>query len=110
ERTTATKILGYTQSDEPDSRQGVVRAEHVEETLSGMRFHLSAPNGRALVETGLLGRYNVSNLLAVAAVLIDAGMTPSEVAARFADLHGQLRRNCAARSAEVLFNLAGPRP
>jgi lipid-A-disaccharide synthase len=32
------------------------------------------------------------------------------IAARFADLHGQLRRNCAARSAEVLFNLAGPRP
>jgi len=86
ERTTATKILGYTQSDEADSRQGVIRAENVEETVSGMRFRLCAPNGRALVETGLLGRYNVSNLLAVAAVLIDAGLTPSEVAMRFADL------------------------
>ena len=85
-RTTATKTLGYTLSDEPDSRQGVIRAEKVEETLSGMRFRLCAPNGRALVETGLLGRYNVSNLLAVAAVLIDAGMTPAEVATRFANL------------------------
>ncbi len=86
ERTTATKILGYTQSEEHNDRQGVIRAENVEETISGMRFRLCAPNGRALVETGLLGRYNVSNLLAVAAVLIDAGLTPAEVAVRFADL------------------------
>lgn len=32
------------------------------------------------------------------------------IAARFADLHGQLRRNCAARSAQVLLELAGRRP
>jgi UDP-N-acetylmuramoyl-L-alanyl-D-glutamate--2,6-diaminopimelate ligase len=34
----------------------------------------------------LLGRYNVSNLLAVAAVLIDAGLTLEDVATRFAKL------------------------
>ena len=64
--------------------QAVIRAENVEETLNGLRFQLLAPNGRALVETGLCGRFNVSNLLAVASVLIDAGLTPAEVAARFA--------------------------
>lgn len=80
------QVTGLYLSDEPDSRQGVIRAERVEETLSGMRFRLCAPNGRALVETGLLGRFNVSNLLAAAAVLIDAGMTPAEVAASFAGL------------------------
>jgi UDP-N-acetylmuramoyl-L-alanyl-D-glutamate--2,6-diaminopimelate ligase len=64
----------------------VLRAEQVEETLHGLRFVLHAPNGRAKVESGLLGRYNVSNLLAVAAVLIDAGLTPGEVAERFAQL------------------------
>lgn len=85
-RTTAVKVLGYTQSAEGNDQQGVVRAEHVEETISGLRFQLSAPNGRATVETGLLGRYNVSNLLAVAAVLIDAGLKPSQVAERFAAL------------------------
>jgi len=85
-RTTATKILGYTQNNEAIDRQAVVSAENVEETLNGVRFRLCAPNGRAQVETGLLGHYNVSNLLAVAAVLIDAGLKPAEVAARFAEL------------------------
>jgi UDP-N-acetylmuramoyl-L-alanyl-D-glutamate--2,6-diaminopimelate ligase len=85
-RSTATKIVGYSQSDAPDSRQGMIRAENIEETLDGLRFRLCAPSGRALVETRLIGRYNVSNLLAVAAVLIDAGLTPKEVAARFAEL------------------------
>ena len=83
---TATKLVAYTQCDAPNDRQGMIRAENVEETLSGLRFMLSAPSGRALVETRLIGRYNVSNLLAVAAVLIDAGLTPKEVAARFAEL------------------------
>ena len=85
-RTTATKILCYTQDDSLADRPGMIRAENVEETLSGMRFRLSAPNGRAVVETGVLGRYNISNLLAVAAVLIDAGLNPMEVAERFAGL------------------------
>lgn len=82
--TTATKIIGYTQNEAVSGLQAVIRAENVEETLNGLRFQLLAPNGRALVETGLCGRFNVSNLLAVASVLIDAGLTPAEVAARFA--------------------------
>ncbi len=85
-RSTATKIVGYTQFEATSDRQGSLVAAHVEETLTGLRFLLCAPNGRAQVETSLIGRYNVSNLLAVAAVLIDAGLTPKEVAARFAAL------------------------
>ncbi len=84
--TTATKVVGYTQRELPDDRQGTIRAENVEESITGLRFRLCAPNGRVAVETGLLGRYNVSNLLAVAAVLIDAGLTPKAVAERFAQL------------------------
>ena len=83
---TATKVIGYTQSDQPCDRQGVISAQEIEQTIDGLRFRLCAPNGRARVATGLLGRYNVSNLLAVAAVLIDAGLTPREVAERFATL------------------------
>ena len=86
EMTTAAKVVGYTQGDDFADRQGVVRAEDVEEAVTGLRFRLSAPSGRATVETGLVGRYNVSNLLAVAAVLLDAGLKPAEVAARFAEL------------------------
>jgi UDP-N-acetylmuramyl-tripeptide synthetase len=85
-QSTATKIIGYSQIDSQSDRQGSIHAERVEETLDGLRFTLCAPNGRALIETRLIGRYNVSNLLAVAAVLIDAGLTPKDVAARFAGL------------------------
>ena len=82
----ASKIVGYTQNAGHAERQGVVRAEEIEETPNGLRFRLSAPNGRARVETGIVGRYNLSNLLAVAAVLLDAGLKPGEVAERFAEL------------------------
>jgi len=85
-RSTAAKVIGYTQSDAPCDRQGVISAQDVEQTIAGLRFRLCAPSGRAMVETALLGRYNVSNLLAVAAVLIDAGLSPVEVAERFATL------------------------
>jgi len=84
--TTASKVVGYTQCAMADSRPGTIRAENVEETVNGLRFRLCAPQGRATVESGLLGRFNVSNLLAVAAVLFDAGLAASEVAARLGGL------------------------
>lgn len=83
---TASRVIGYTQENASGGPQAVISAQNIEETIDGLRFMLRAPNGRAMVETGLFGRYNVSNLLAVAAVLIDAGLTPGEVAARFAEL------------------------
>ena len=86
QRTTASRIVGYTQGKGFTDRQGVVRAESVDETSGGLRFVLATPAGRARVETSLVGRFNVSNLLATAAVLLDAGLTPAEVATRFADL------------------------
>ncbi len=85
-RTSASRVLGYTQGDGFADQQGIVRAVSIEEAAQGLCFQLVTPTGRARVETRLVGRFNVSNLLATAAVLIDAGMTPAEVAARFADL------------------------
>lgn len=90
--TSATKVIGYTRQDAVSGRQGTMRAENVEETIDGLRFRLCAPSGRAVVETGLLGRYNVSNLLAVAAVLIDGGLSPKAVAERFAQLRSPAGR------------------
>ena len=86
QRTTASRIVGYTQGNGFTDRQGVVRAEAVDESAGGLRFVLATPTGRARVETSLVGRFNVSNLLATAAVLLDAGLTPAEVASRFSDL------------------------
>ncbi len=82
--TTASKVVAYTQEGRCSDRQGTISAEDVEESIAGLRFRLCAPGGRTVVETALLGRYNVANLLAVAAVLLDAGLTPREVGERFA--------------------------
>ena len=86
QRTPASRVVGYTQEARGTAQTGVVSAEAVEEAPEGLRFKLVTPVGRARIETRLVGRFNVSNLLATAAVLIDAGLTPSEIATRFADL------------------------
>ena len=79
-RTSARRVIAY------GIGQGDVRAEALAATASGQRFELVLPDGRTEVVTPLLGRYNVSNLLAVAAVLHDAGFVPAEVAHRLGTL------------------------
>lgn len=79
-RSGAAKILRCTQ--EASLPHAEVRADRVEETIAGLRFDLCLPNGRTHVECGLLGRFNVANLLAVAAVLFDAGLAPAAIAQR----------------------------
>ena len=79
-RTSARRVIAY------GIGQGDVRAEDLAATASGQRFELVLPDGRTEVVTPLLGRYNVSNLLAVAAVLHDAGFVPAEVARRLGTL------------------------
>ena len=72
-----------------------VRAEKLHETALGQGFDLVLPSARVAVETTLLGHYNVSNLLAVAAVLHDAGVAVAEIACRLAALQapaGRLER------------------
>ncbi|MBS1191476.1 MAG: UDP-N-acetylmuramoylalanyl-D-glutamate--2,6-diaminopimelate ligase [Rhodocyclaceae bacterium] len=84
--TSAAKVLGYTLGDGHRDVAGIIRAENLETTSEGQRFILAAPNGKAKVETRLVGRYNVSNLLAVAGVLIDAGLSAAQTARRLAAL------------------------
>ncbi len=85
--TTARSVLGYAIGE-----TGAVRAEQLTDTALGQRFDLVVPNGRAEVETALLGRYNISNLLAVAAVLHDAGVDAAEIARRLAALQAPAGR------------------
>ncbi len=84
--TSAMRVLGYAIGEARRDFPALVRAEDLVETPLGQQFMLVLPNGRAVVETALVGRYNVSNLLAVAAVLHDTGMQAGEVARRIADL------------------------
>ena len=85
--TTARSVLGYSIGG-----HGEVRAEKLRETPIGQCFTLVLPNASLEVETGLLGRYNVSNLLAVAAVLHDAGLKAAEIGVRLSALQAPAGR------------------
>ncbi|MGB4225372.1 MAG: UDP-N-acetylmuramoyl-L-alanyl-D-glutamate--2,6-diaminopimelate ligase [Candidatus Dechloromonas phosphoritropha] len=84
--TTARTVLGYGIGDPAMTGGAAVRAENLVATPGGQYFNLVLPGGRAKVHTCLLGRYNVGNLLAAAAVLHDAGIDAGEVARRLSAL------------------------
>ncbi len=84
--TSAMRVLGYGIGESRRDFRAVVRAEELTDTPFGQRFNLVLPNGRATVDTALVGRYNISNLLAVAAVLFDAGLSAADVALRLSEL------------------------
>ncbi|HRE18313.1 MAG TPA: UDP-N-acetylmuramoyl-L-alanyl-D-glutamate--2,6-diaminopimelate ligase, partial [Rhodocyclaceae bacterium] len=78
----AVRVLGYLIGDQPVDHPAVIRAINLETTAAGQMFTLVTPNGRVRMETPVLGRYNVSNLLAVAAVLFDAGLGIRDIVGR----------------------------
>lgn len=63
-----------------------VAARRIESGATGLRFHLATPWGEGEVATRLLGRFNVSNLLAVAACLGRLGFTFAQIRAALAAL------------------------
>ncbi|MGA8539590.1 MAG: UDP-N-acetylmuramoyl-tripeptide--D-alanyl-D-alanine ligase [Terriglobales bacterium] len=73
-----------------------VRAENIEMLgADGTRFDLVSREMRQPVQSPLLGRHNVYNVLAAAAVALEHGITPSEIAAALpslqpADKRGQV--------------------
>jgi UDP-N-acetylmuramoyl-tripeptide--D-alanyl-D-alanine ligase len=73
-----------------------VRAEKIEILGSeGTRFELVSGGTRQSVQSPLLGQHNVYNLLAAAAIALEHGITPSEIAAALpslqpADKRGQV--------------------
>lgn len=77
--TNATKVVGYTLAEGRINFPAVIRAENIEDTPTGQRFLLHAPQGKVPIDTHLIGRYNLSNLLAVAAVLLDLGLPLDQV-------------------------------
>ena len=60
--------------------------EDLSSSSSGMRFQMMTPAGRVGVETALIGRHNLSNILAASAACLSQGLTPEEVAAGVASL------------------------
>ncbi len=60
--------------------------ESLSNSSAGMRFQMVTPAGGVRVETALIGRHNLSNILAASAACLSQGLTPEEVAAGVASL------------------------
>ena len=90
--TNANRVLCYAIGEPRRDLPALVRAENLQATPFGQSFSLVLPNGRVTVDTPLIGRYNISNLLAVGAVLHDAGVQPAEVARRLSTLQAPAGR------------------
>jgi UDP-N-acetylmuramoyl-L-alanyl-D-glutamate--2,6-diaminopimelate ligase len=95
----------------PRGREGAdYRASDVAVTSSGTHFILVGPDGRAEVTTGLIGRHNVENALAAAALCGETfGLTVHQVAAALRDAPGapgRLQRVDAGQAFSVLVDYA----
>jgi len=75
-----------------------VRAADVEDLgLGGMRARVVTPVGERLIETPLLGRGNLANVLAATAVAVEFGIPLDVIAARAARLRPSDRRGAVHR-------------
>ncbi|PPJ43326.1 MULTISPECIES: UDP-N-acetylmuramoyl-L-alanyl-D-glutamate--2,6-diaminopimelate ligase [unclassified Pseudoxanthomonas] len=75
--------------------EATVRADALRLDGSGIAFDLVIGDELQPVQSRLLGRFNVDNLLAVAGVLYALGDTPSEIArtlSRLLPIHGRMNR------------------
>lgn len=88
QRTCAARVLAYSIAGDGAGLPAgqLVLARELRDSPSGQQFLLQSPWGEAPVHTPLVGRYNISNLLAVAAVLLDLGLPVAEVAERLGGL------------------------
>jgi UDP-N-acetylmuramoyl-L-alanyl-D-glutamate--2,6-diaminopimelate ligase len=62
------------------------RAERIEMTPTGSRFHMTSPKGAIDITTTLPGPFNISNCLAAAAVSLQSGIGLEAIEAGIADL------------------------
>ena len=80
-RAHAPRLIGYTMSGAQDAGTvRILRATALRATATGQAFTLDAGGERAEVEVGLVGAFNVANLLAVTGTLLAAGLSLAEAA------------------------------
>lgn len=79
-------------------RRADVQAHHIEDRgIHGMRARVATHAGERTIDTPLLGRGNLANVLAAAAVALHLGVTPDEIAARAALLRPARHRGEVVR-------------
>ncbi len=76
------EVMSYGTNGSSELRGAVMQMDS-----SGMTVKISSPWGEGTIHTGLLGRFNVSNLLAAAGVLALLGMPWSEVMHQLEMMH-----------------------
>jgi UDP-N-acetylmuramoyl-L-alanyl-D-glutamate--2,6-diaminopimelate ligase len=91
------QLVGYTQRDDCAEIAGLtlLQACHVHLGSAGMQFEVKSPLGTGQVSSPLLGRFNVSNLLAVLGAAIMSGIALPEACAGISSLSappGRLER------------------
>ena len=77
------------------SAEADIRATEIAATDAGLAFLLTSPWGGCRIQTPLLGRFNVYNILAAAGACLLAGVSPEVVArglARFGGVPGRVQR------------------
>jgi UDP-N-acetylmuramoyl-tripeptide--D-alanyl-D-alanine ligase len=80
------------------ARDATIRALDIEDLgVRGMRARMSTPAGERVIETPLLGRGNLSNVLAATAVALDAGIDLDAIVAAIARLQPADRRGAVRR-------------
>jgi UDP-N-acetylmuramoyl-L-alanyl-D-glutamate--2,6-diaminopimelate ligase len=86
------EVLGFSQLDAPSA---LIRAEALQCHEAGIQFSLRTPAGVTSVRSALLGRHNVSNLLAVAGLLYWYGVELDDIGAALSNCQlppGRLQR------------------
>jgi len=79
-------VLAYGLDGVPAQAERFVAAERVVTDVAGLRLHVRSSWGEGELVSPLLGRFNAANLLAVLAVLLEAGVPMADALARLATL------------------------
>jgi UDP-N-acetylmuramoyl-tripeptide--D-alanyl-D-alanine ligase len=81
-----------------EARGASIRATDIEDRgVDGMRACVATPEGERVIETSLLGRGNLANILAATAVALEFGVPLDTIAERAAGLHASDRRGAVRR-------------
>lgn len=98
------KLIGYSQLGQTDKRISVISATNVMPKIPGFTAQVETPWGKGELSTELLGRFNLSNLLAVLGVLGLLEMPLPQALSAIAQLtHVKGRMQCLGQSDEPLI-------
>lgn len=89
------KVAGYSLEDKAARCDFVVHGRNLKLGAAGIRMEVACPQGRAILESRLLGRFNAANLLGVLGVLLASGIKLDEATKVLAQVEappGRLQR------------------